>query len=185
MTEDATRQRADAKANRARILDVARDAFAATPDASLNSIAKAAGIGPGTLYRHFPTREALVLGVYRHEIDTLVQLAHGLTASHPPLKAFRLWCDRLAQYGRVKHGLTDVLHSAAADPVHAEVYGPMVEAMGHLVSACQGAGEFRSGIEAEDVLLLLAFLWRPRMADTDRGRSDRMLTLVVEGLRAR
>ncbi|WP_374680141.1 TetR/AcrR family transcriptional regulator, partial [Hydrocarboniphaga effusa] len=66
--------RADAKANRDRILDVARDALSADPQASLNSIAKAAGVGAGTLYRHFPNRESLVLNVYRKEIDALVAL---------------------------------------------------------------------------------------------------------------
>jgi AcrR family transcriptional regulator len=82
--------RADARANRDRILDVARDALATDPAASLNSIAKAAGVGAGTLYRHFPSRESLVLGVYRKEIDTLVALAPVLLARHPPLQAFRI-----------------------------------------------------------------------------------------------
>ena len=83
--------RADARENRDRILDVARGALAADPSASLNSIAKAAGVGPGTLYRHFPSREALVLGIYRQEIDAMVALAPVLLAEHPPLRAFRLW----------------------------------------------------------------------------------------------
>nr|WP_211110520.1 TetR/AcrR family transcriptional regulator [Acuticoccus mangrovi] len=172
-------------ANRNKILDAARDAFARSPDASLNSIAKLAGVGPGTLYRHFPNREALVIGVYRHEIEALVTLAPKLTAQHPPVEAFRLWCDRLASYGRVKHGLTDVLHSAAAAPVHAEVYGPMVGAVGHLVTACQAVGAFRPDIEAEDVLLLLAFLWRIKDPDADPSQAERMLDLVIRGLEAR
>jgi AcrR family transcriptional regulator len=88
-----------------RILEIARDALAAPPDALLNSIAKAAGVGPGTLYRHFPTREALVPGVDRHEIQHLVDLAPALIAKHPPLAALRLWFDRLGHYGRIKHGL--------------------------------------------------------------------------------
>src|ERR1700753_3364158 len=96
--------RADARANRDRILDVARDALATDPAASLNSIAKAAGVGAGTLYRHFPSREALVLGVYRKEIDALVAMVPVLLAEHPPLQAFRMWCDRLAKFGRMKHG---------------------------------------------------------------------------------
>ncbi len=77
--------RADA-GNRDRILDVARDALAADPAASLNSFAKMAGVGAGTLYRHFPSRESLVLGVYRKEIDVLVALAQKLLARHPPLR---------------------------------------------------------------------------------------------------
>lgn len=185
MNDEPEGLRADARENRKKILDAARDAFARDPAASLNSIARLAGVGPGTLYRHFANREALVIGVYRHEIDALVTLAPALTAAHPPEAAFRLWCDRLASYGRVKHGLTDVLHSAAADPVHAEVYGPMVAAVGHLVGACQAAGVFRDGIDAEDVLLLLAFLWRVKDPEADPARGRRMLDLVIRGLAAR
>ena len=95
--------RTDARVNRDRILEVARDMLTEDPDVSLNSIAKLAGVGAGTLYRHFPSREALVLGVYKNEIDAQVELASALLAQHQPLMAFRLWCDRLAQLGRVKH----------------------------------------------------------------------------------
>lgn len=177
--------RADARANRDRILEIARDAFARDPQASLNAIAKQAGVGAGTLYRHFPNREALVFGVYRHEIDALVSLASRLVAECPPEQAFRLWCDRLGAYGRVKHGLTDVLHSAAADPIHAEVYGPMVDAVGTLIASGAAAGVFRPGIDPEDVLLLLAFLWRGKDPGGDGGQSERMLDLVIDGLRPR
>src|SRR5207247_1564210 len=79
--------RSDAQANRDRILDVARDALAADPAVSLNSIAKMARVGAGTLYRHFPTREALLVGVYRKEIEAVVELASTLLAKHPPLRA--------------------------------------------------------------------------------------------------
>ncbi|WP_263385581.1 TetR/AcrR family transcriptional regulator [Granulicella arctica] len=107
--------RADAKANKNRILEVARDALAADPAASLNSIAKAAGVGAGTLYRHFPSREALVLGVYRNEIDILAALAPTLLARHPPLHAFRTWCDRFAKFGRMKYGVADIVHASTSD----------------------------------------------------------------------
>jgi AcrR family transcriptional regulator len=185
VTEPKDGLRSDARANREKILDVARDAFARDPQASMNSIASLAGVGPGTLYRHFPSREALILGVYRHEIEVLVTLAPKLTARHPPMKAFRLWCDRLASYGRVKHGLTDVLHSAVADPVHAEVYAPMAGAVGHLVQTCEEAGAFRRGIDAEDLLLLLGFLWRIKDSGANPARAERMLDLVMKGLEAR
>lgn len=185
MSDETDELRSDARANRERILQAARDAFARAPDASLNSIAKAAGVGAGTLYRHFPNREALVLGVYKHEIDALVTLAPQLTASHPPEEAFRLWCKRLASYGRVKVGLTDVLHSAVADPVHKEVYGPMVEAVGHLVQTGQTAGVFRPDIDAEGLLLLLGFLWRVKDLDADGAQAEQMIELVIRGLEAR
>ena len=109
---DDEKRRADARENRDHILEVARDALATDPAASLNSIAKAAGVGAGTLYRHFPSRGALVLGVYRKEIDELVALAPWLLTQHAPLQALRMWCDRLATSGRMKHGVADILHAA-------------------------------------------------------------------------
>src|SRR5580704_12330249 len=97
--------RADAQQNRQRILEAAREAFAASGEASLNSIAKKAGVGPGTLYRHFPSREALVLAVYRYDVQKLADAAAELLSEHEPLRALRLWFDRLAYYGQIKHGL--------------------------------------------------------------------------------
>ncbi len=137
--------RADARANRDRVLDAARDALAADPEASLNSIAKAAGVGAGTLYRHFPSREALVLGVYRKQIDALVGLAPRLLVDHPPLRAFRLWCDRLVKFGRVKHGVADLLHAAMSEQDVQETYRPMVGAVRRLTEACERSGGIRRG----------------------------------------
>src|SRR5580693_5308676 len=88
--------RSNARQNRDRILAVAHEALIASSDASLNSIAKRAGVGIATVYRHFPTREALVLEVYRHEVTQLAEAAPALLASHPPLDALRKWMDRLA-----------------------------------------------------------------------------------------
>lgn len=81
---DAARQRSDALKNREAILQVAHDALAESPDASLNSIAKRAGVGAGTLYRHFPTREALILEVHRRDVDRLVDSVPGILATHAP-----------------------------------------------------------------------------------------------------
>jgi AcrR family transcriptional regulator len=184
MTQADEPRRADAQQNRKRILDVARDALAASPDASLNSIAKAAGVGPGTLYRHFPSREALVLGVYRQEIQQLVDLAPALVAKHPPLTALRLWFERLAHYGRIKHGLADVLHAAMNDGVLSETYGPVVSAIDRLLRACEASGDIRKGVDAEDVLLLMGFLWRIEQGRAGQARADRLLGLVVDALQA-
>jgi AcrR family transcriptional regulator len=87
---------------------------------------KAAGVGAGTLYRRFPSRKSLVLGVYRKEIDTLVALAPVLLARHPPLQAFRIWCDRLAKFGRMKYGVADIVHAATSDQDIQETYRPML-----------------------------------------------------------
>jgi len=130
-------RRADALHNRDRILEVARDAFAASGDASLNSIAKQAGVGPGTLYRHFPNREALVLAVYRHDVQQLADSAPLLLDEHPPLAALRLWFDRLAYYGKIKHGLADVLHAVTSDGLAGETYGPVIGAITLLLRACE------------------------------------------------
>lgn len=176
--------RADARENRDRILDVARDALAADPGVSLNSIAKAAGVGAGTLYRHFPNREALVLGVYRKEIDAFVALAPKLLAEHPPLKSFRMWCDRLVGFAKVKHGIADLLHAASSDRDLQETYLPMLDALRTLMAACESAGEIHPGANAEDVLTIIGLLWRIPPNAGGEARVKRILALVFRGLGA-
>ena len=174
--------RADARANRDRILEVARDALAIDPAASLNSIAKAAGVGAGTLYRHFPSRESLVLGVYRKEIDTLVVLAPVLLAKHQPLQAFRIWCDRLAKFGRMKYGVADIVHAATSDHDLQETYRPMLGAVRALIGACEGSGDIRPGSDPEDFLVLLGLLWRIPPNSAGEARVKRLLALAFRGL---
>ena len=184
MADEEDRLRADARANRDRLLDVARDALAADPEASLNSIAKAAGVGAGTLYRHFPSREALVLGVYRKEIDALVALVSVLLAQHPPLHAFRTWCERLAEFGRIKHGVADVLHAARSEQDFQETYWPMLGAVRQLMDACEESGEIRPGADAEDFLLLMGFLWKISPSPAGQARVKRIFELIFRGLGA-
>jgi len=175
--------RTDAQRNRDRILDVAHVAFAADSDASLNSIAKKAGVGPGTLYRHFPNRESLVLAVYRHEVAELADLAPQLLKCHPPLEALRLWFGRLAHYGRIKHGLADVLHAATSDGLAGETYQPVSGALTTLLDACDDTGVTRAGLDPDDVLLLVGFLWRIDPNVDWEERTGRMLDIVIDGLR--
>ena len=174
--------RADARANRDRILDVARDALAADPVASLNSIAKAAGVGAGTLYRHFPSRESLVLGIYRKEIDTLVALAPTLLGKHTPLKAFRTWCDRFAQSLKMKYGVADIVHAAQSDQDIQETYTPMLGAVRQLMRACESSGEIHPGTEPEDFLVFIGLLWRIPPTPVGEARIKRILTLAFRGL---
>lgn len=174
--------RADARVNKDRILDVARDALAADPAASLNSIAKTAGVGAGTLYRHFPNRESLVLGVYRKEIATLVALAPTLLARHPPLQAFRTWCDRLAKFGRMKYGVADIVHAATSDQDLQETYQPMLDVVRQLIHACEGSGDIRSGNDPEDFLMLVGLLWRIPPDAAGEARVKRLLALAFRGL---
>lgn len=184
MADEEESLRADARANRDRILGAAREALAADPAVSLNAIAKTAGVGAGTLYRHFPNREALVLGVYRHEIDALVALAPTLLADHPPLQAFRAWCDRLVSFGKLKHGVADLLHGARSEQGLQESYGPMLDAVRKLMSACEAAGEIRPGADPEDFLRLLGFLWQIPPTPAGEARVGRLLALILRGLGA-
>lgn len=175
--------RADAERNRARILAAARTALDASGDASLQSIAKLAGVGQGTLYRHFPNREALVLAVHRHDVRDLVDAAPALLAAHPPFQALRLWFDRLASYGRIKHGLADALHAVARAELAGEGYGPVVGAIALLLRAGQDAGAVRPDVDAEDALLLVGFLWRLDLDAEWDARSSHLLDLVMDSLR--
>jgi len=176
--------RADAKQNREHILQAAHDAFAESDAASLNSIAKRSGVGPGTLYRHFPTREALILAVYRHDVQVLVDSVTVVLAGHKPLEAFRVWFERLADYVRIKHGLGEALNSAAARKVVNETYEPVTKAVGVLIAACEVAGVLRPGLDPADVLLLMGFLWRVGPGDDGEAQAARLFDLVIDGLRS-
>jgi AcrR family transcriptional regulator len=178
--------RADAQHNRDRILEVALAALTESNSASLNSIAKKAGVGIGTLYRHFPTREALVLEVYRHEVQQLVAAAPALLASRPPVEALRTWMDRLALYGMTKAGLAEALSTASThDGLASETYDPVISALSMLLRACEAAGTVRAGLDPDDVLLMLAFLWRLDPHSDWQPRASRLLDLMMDGLLVR
>ncbi len=176
--------RADAQHNRERILQAAHDAFAESGDASLNSVAKKAGVGAGTLYRHFPTREALILAVYRNDVQRLVESVPALLAQHPPIRALRLWFEHLAEGVKIKHGLGDALHAATAQDIVSETYGPVTRAIGELLRACEQAGSIRPGLDPGDVLLLMGFLWRTGPGEEGKAQANRLLDLVIDGFRA-
>src|SRR5215469_12947396 len=178
------RLRSDAQHNRERILAVARETLADSADTSLNSIAKKAGVGPGTLYRHFPNREALLLAVYDYDVQQLAHAATNLLADHTPIEALRLWFDRLAHYSVIKHGLADVLHSATSDGLAGGTYEPVIRAITQLLQACTENGSIRAGHEPDDVLLLLGFLWRIDPGPGADAKAARLLDLVVDGLRS-
>ena len=184
MGDGEDRLRADARSNRERILEVARAALAADPHVAFSSVAKAARIGQGTLYRHFPSREALVLGVYRREIDALVALAPRLLAEHAPLPAFRLWCDALADLGRMKRGIADVLHAVISEQDFRDTYWPMVGAVRGLMRACEASGVIRPGAVPEDFLLLVQFLWQTPPGPDGEAQAARLLAFLFRGLGA-
>jgi AcrR family transcriptional regulator len=161
---------------------VAHDALAESADASLNSIAKRAGVGAGTLYRHFPTREALILEVHRHGMGRLVDSVPDVLAAYAPLDELRHWCTTLATYVRIKHGLGEALHSAAAQEV-VSASPPVTAAVGQLLDACERAGEVRPGIDPVDVIMLMSCLWRTPDNPDGAAQSDRLLELAIDGLR--
>ena len=179
MAVQEAKLRADAQANREHLLDVARAALAADPAVSLNAIAKTAGLGPGTLYRHFPNREALVVGVYRKEMDDLVARAPVLLAENPPLEAFRRWCIRLAKSGRTKYAITALLEGALTDEDTHETYVRVVSAAQQLMDACTRCGDIKPGLDAEDFLTLVSFLWKLPPNST---RAKKLLAFVFGAL---
>ncbi|EPD66825.1 hypothetical protein HMPREF1211_01080 [Streptomyces sp. HGB0020] len=176
--------RKDALSNRERILTVARTALAESSSASLTAIAKQAGVGIGTLYRHFPTREALVMELYRHDIQRLIDHVPELLREHPPLEALRLWFEEIAHYGRLKYGVAEVIHAATNGGRDDENYAPFVRAIALLLDAGAADGTLKPGLDPEDVLLQLSVLWRIDPARGGEERARRILALVVDGLRA-
>ena len=178
--------RSDAQQNRDHILEVALEAFTASSSASLNSIAKKAGIGIGTLYRHFPTREALVLEVYRNEVQHVVDAAPALLETMEPFDALRAWMELNAHYGMAKAGLADALSAATIshENLAAETYGPVVGALSQLLQANERAGTIRPNVDPDDVLLMMGFMWRVDPNGDWQAQSRRLLDIMMDGLRA-
>jgi len=178
--------RADARNNRARIVEAARDAIAlAGPDGELrlNAIAQKAGVGQGTLYRHFPTRADLLVEVYRHDVDELVAVASTLLETEAPFTALALWFDRVADYARVKRGVFAAVEASVWKDLSAHSLGPIGEALTLLLDAGRSAGVIRADVDAADVISLIGFLTRLEETDGD-VRARHLLAIVLDGLRA-
>jgi AcrR family transcriptional regulator len=179
------RPRADAALNREAILAAALEALTESADASLNSIAKRAGVANATLYRHFPTRESLVLAVYRQEVGQLVEAAELLLAERTPVEALSEWVDRLAQYAMTKHGLADALRAAtSSDPLFTETYDSIVGALNSLLMAARDAGQIRAGLDPNVVILALAGLWELDPQSDWQAQARQLFAIVFTGLRA-
>ncbi|MFC4533579.1 TetR/AcrR family transcriptional regulator [Sphaerisporangium dianthi] len=174
--------RSDARENRARILAAAREALARDGSVSMNQIAQRAGVGAGTLYRNFPTREALALAVYQDEVERILGTVSGLLAETPPLEALRHWTSDLVEAMRRKHGLGDALSPGAHQAISEQTYGPVVAAITRFLDAGKKDGSIRSDADPGDFLQLTGALWRAASGPEDR--SPRMLALILDGLRA-
>ncbi|WP_329166078.1 TetR/AcrR family transcriptional regulator [Streptomyces sp. NBC_01717] len=177
--------RTDALSNRARILTVAGEAFAASSGASMTAIAKQAGVGVGTLYRHFPTREALIVELYHQEIQKVIDLAHTLAAELPPLDALRRWFEEVARYGKLKYGVSEVIHAATNGGLDDKNYEPFLSAIAALLDAGTATGDLKPDTDPQDVLLQLSILWRIPPGEDGEARAARILDLILDGLRTR
>jgi AcrR family transcriptional regulator len=179
-------RRSDAVANRDRIVEAARAELSrsngAAADLRLHRVAKAAGVGQGTLYRHFSTREHLLAEVYRSELTQLVDAVAPLLAEHPPLRALALWLRRLVEYARVKRGVMAAIEASAWSDLYSDQHHRLDEALGMLLDQGKAAGQVRTEIDAADVILLLGVLSRIPESEWDT-RAHRIVAVIVDGLR--
>lgn len=178
------KMRSDARSNRARLVEIARDALSRDPLVPLHSIAKLAGVGQGTLYRHFASREALVLAVYKDSIDELVALAPSLLAAYPPLDALRRWTRQFADYSRKKHGIGDMVRAVISDQEFAATYHALAGAVRQLIEAGARSGVLAYPLDAEDFLQLLALLTQLPNDPDGIAREARLLETTFRGMGA-
>ncbi|GGO06447.1 TetR/AcrR family transcriptional regulator [Microbispora bryophytorum] len=178
--------RADARRNRERLLDVAVRAFSQDgPDVTLDAIAKEAGVGIGTLYRHFPTREALIEAAYRNELAKLCDAAAELADTLPPDVAMRAWMDRFVDYLATKRGMADALRAVIASGAnpYAHSRDRLIGAIGTLLDAGGAAGTLRREVAAEDVLTGVNGICLAAGEPAQREQAGRLLDLLMDGLR--
>ncbi len=180
--------RADAERNRQRLLEVARASLAEQgAGASLEDIARSAGVGIGTLYRHFPTRDALIAEVYRHAIGQLAEAADRLAAERAPLDALREWMMLFVDYLTTKKLMGDALRALSGGT--AELYassGSQLEAsIGLLTRNAVEAGEIRLDIIPLDLLRAIAAVSNDSAGGDWEGAARRMVEILIAGLRYR
>jgi AcrR family transcriptional regulator len=180
--------RADAARNRERVLEAAKAVFSTGgADASLEAVARRAGVGIGTLYRHFPTREALYEAVYRREVDQLGDLADELCKEADPVDALRRWLRSNVEFVATKKGMSAALAVAAQGSPELRSYSlnRLTRAVGALLARAVAAGEIRDDISPED--LLRALVGMCLMHDQPGWQSTvlRLLDVLVDGLRVR
>jgi len=181
--------RADAIRNRERVLEAAKAVFSqGGPEASLEAVARHAGVGIGTLYRHFPTREALYEAVYRREVEQLVELARHLVETKiAPVEALRRWLRAGVEFMATKKGMAAALATAARGSPELMAYSldRLTRAVGELLQRAAAAGEVRADIEPEDLLRALVGMcyahdgtgWQPKVL--------RLVDVFIDGLRQR
>ena len=184
----ARKPRADAIRNRERVLEAAKVVFSGGgPEASLEAVARRAGVGIGTLYRHFPTREALFEAVYRREVQQLSELAEALKSEADPVEALRRWLRSNVEFVATKKGMSAALALAvqSSSELHAFSFERLTKAVGALLDRAVAAGEIRSDISPEDVLRALVGMCYMHDQPGWQKSVVRLLDVFVDGLRVR
>lgn len=178
--------RADAIRNRERVLEAAKAVFSqGGPEASLEAVARRAGVGIGTLYRHFPTREALYEAVYRREVEQLVELARLLEVETAPVDALRQWMRANVEFIATKKGMAAALALAARGSSDLAAYSldRLTRAVGELLQRAAAAGEIRADIDPEDLLRTLVGMCYAQDKPGWQARVLRMVDVFIDGLR--
>ena len=176
--------RSDARRNRERILEVAKEAFARSgANASLDDIAKEAGVGPGTLYRHFPTREELLGAVYRSEVEKLAAAERRFAETLPPIEALRAWMLLFVDYIAAKQIIAPVLNALVGDPkkVFEASYAQVWEAIRALVKRAIKSGDIRKDLDAIDLLRALIGVANTATSPDWQQSAKRLVDILVIG----
>ena len=185
---DARGPRADAARNRDTLLWAATRAFAvAGEEPSMRAIAREAGVGIATLYRHFPTRESLVDAVYQDQVQRLTLGARELLQQLPPAKAMRRWMDLFADWLATKHGMLDTLLAMveSGQIAHAQTRDELLEAITTILDAGGAAGDLRADISPEDIAASLVGILTVAGKPGNQAQAGRLLDLLMDGLRPR
>jgi AcrR family transcriptional regulator len=182
---DSRALRADAQLNHDRLLEAAARAFARDgADASLKAIAQDAGVGIGTLYRRFPTRDDLIEATYRNETIRLCERASELLATCSPREALRSWMDGFVDYMTTKHGMADALPGilAAQEGLRLHSRDLLRSAIDELLTAAVAEGTIRSDVPADDVMMALGGITMIAGHESKRDLASRLLDLMLAGL---
>lgn len=178
----ARRVRPDVQRNLDALLTAAAEVFASDGvDAPVRRITARAGVGAGTLYRHFPQRSDLITAVFRHEVDACAEAAPALAEQHEPVEALTLWLQRFAQFVAAKRGLKAALHSGdpAYESLPAYFQQRFLPVVTELLDSAAASGGLRADIPPYDLLRAIGDLVSP----DDQGYTQRMIALLVNGLR--
>jgi AcrR family transcriptional regulator len=178
--------RTDAQRNRGRILEVAKQAFSQYgANASLDDIAKETGVGPGTLYRHFPTREALLEAVFRTEVEKLAAAEHEFARTLPPVEALRAWMLLFVDYIAAKQIIAPVLNALVGDPkkVFEASHVRVWEAIRALVKRAIKSGDIRKDLDPIDLLRALIGVANVSSSPDWQQSARRLVDILITGSR--